>query len=89
MRAEILSRLAPVRADGARNAIAGAIDEFGDQQAAVVDRAGHGHPPLRHRLETDAAVIRFVADQNDQAMAFCLRIPERAIEQHAPDAAAA
>src|SRR5215218_1024264 len=84
-----LPRLAPVRANGAGDIVEGAVDQFGDQEAAVIDRPGHGHPSLRYRLEADAAVIGFVADQNDQAMALFLGIPERAIEQHAPDAAAA
>src|SRR3954471_5136675 len=80
------ARLAPVRADRAGNAVEGAVDEFSDQEAAVIHRAGHGRPSLRNRLETDAAVIGFVADQNNQAMALLFRILQRAIEQHAPDA---
>src|SRR4029079_8153009 len=84
-----LARLAPVRANRAGDAVEGAIDEFCDQETVVVDRAGHGCPPLRDDLEADAAVVGFVADQNDEPMALCLRVFQRAVEQHAPDAAAA
>src|SRR5687768_17456332 len=53
----LLLRHAPVRADRAGNIRERAFNEFGNQKAAVVDRARHGHQTLRNRLETDTAVI--------------------------------
>src|SRR3954452_6546566 len=82
-----LPRLAPVRPDIAGDAIEGAFDQFRYQQTAVIDRTRHGRPSLRYDLEADAAVIGFVADQNDEAMGLGLGILQRAIEQHAADAA--
>ena len=84
-----LARLAPVRPDIAGDALERALDQFHDQQAAVIDRTRHGRPPLRNGLEADTAVIRFVADQDDEAMALGLGVLQRAVEQHAADAAAA
>src|SRR5215204_3781226 len=82
-----LPRLAPVRPDIAGDAFEAALDQLCYQEAAVIDRTRHGRAPLRYDLEADAAVIGLVADQNDQAMALGLGIPQRAIEQHAADAA--
>ena len=89
LRSPALSRHAPVRPDRSGNIRERAIDEFGHQQAAVVDRSRHGRPALRNGLEADAAVIGFVADQHHEAMPFCFGILQRAIQQRAADAAAA
>src|SRR5262245_17809104 len=83
-----LLRLAPVRPDRAGDAVERAFDEFGDQHAAVIDRARHGHPALCHHLETDAAIIELVADEDDEAVSGLLRIRQRVVEQRTPHAAA-
>src|SRR6478736_2078 len=82
-----LPRLAPIRPDRAGYVVEGAVDQFGDQQAAVIDRPRHRRPALRNRLEADAAVIGLVANQDDEAMPLRLGIAQRTIEQHATDAA--
>src|SRR5690349_6156475 len=84
-----LLHLAPDRPDLAGDAVERAVGQLGHQQAAVVDRAGHGRPALRHRLEADAAVIGLVADEEDEAMSGLLRVRQRAVEQRAADTAAA
>src|ERR1700757_4651308 len=80
------AREIPIRADRAGHAVECAAGQLGDQQAVVVDRAGHGCPALRHASEADAAVIGLVADQQDETVPLCLRIAQRAIEQRTPDA---
>src|SRR4051812_16309342 len=84
-----IPRLAPVRPDIAGDILERALDQFRDQEAAVVNRARHDRPPLRHGLEADAAVIGLVAYQDDEAMPLRLGILQGAVEQQASDAAAA
>src|SRR4029450_6771287 len=81
-----LPRLAPVRPDIAGDTVEGALHQFRDQQAAVIDRTRHDRAPLRYDLEADPSVIGFVADQDHQAMALDLGVLQRAIQQHAADA---
>src|ERR1700732_1627931 len=47
----------------------------------MVYRSRHRHPALRDLLEADAAVVGLIADQQHQAMAFRLGVPQRVIEQ--------
>src|SRR5262245_65430073 len=82
-----LVRLAPIRPDRAGDAIERAFDQFGHQQPTVVDRARHGYPALRHRLEPDAAVIGLVADEEDETVSRLPGVIQRAVEQRAADAA--
>ena len=51
----------------------------------IVHRSRHGGPPLRNRLESDAAVIRLVADQQHEPVTSCFRVFQRAIKQRAAD----
>ena len=60
---ELLFRDVPIRADRTGHTVERTIDEFGEQQTAIVDRAGHDRPSLGDGLESDAAIIGFVTDQ--------------------------
>src|SRR5262249_43918007 len=78
-----------IRPDRTRHAVKGAFHQFGQQQTGWIDRARHDRAPTRNGLEAAFLVIIFVADQNDQAMAFVLGLLERAFDQGLPDAAIA
>src|ERR1700733_7422874 len=86
---ELLSRDVPIRTDGAGHTVECAIDEFGEQEPAVVDRAGHGRPSLGDGLEADPAIISFVTDQEHETVPPGLRVTKRAFEQQTSDPAAA
>src|ERR1043166_5986114 len=85
----LCSREVPVRTDRTGHAFKSTGDEFGDENTVVVDRSGHDGPALWHPLESDAAVIIFVAAQHHQAMLAGPGVVHRAFEQLPADAAAA
>src|SRR5215469_5007679 len=78
-----------IRSDRTRNAVKGAFHQFGKQQTGRIDWTRHDRAPTRNALEAAFLVVSFVADQNDQAMAFVLRLLERAFDQGLPNAAIA
>src|SRR6516162_3833918 len=78
-----------IRPDRTRHALKGAFHQFGKQQTGRIDRARHNRAPTRNALEAAFIVVSFVADQNDETMAFVLGLPERAFDQGLPDAAIA
>src|ERR1700722_2288085 len=79
----------PLRPHRTGHALKGAIDELGDQKPRRIDRAGHDGAPRRHALEAGFAVIRLVADQDDELVALRGRFLERALDQGLADAALA
>src|SRR5580704_16653549 len=54
---QLLLRDVPIRADRAGHTVERTIDEFGNEETAIVDRAGHGRPSLGNGLETSATII--------------------------------
>src|SRR5580692_4728983 len=79
----------PLRPHRTGHALKGAIDELGDQNPRRIDRAGHDGAPRRHALEAGFAVIRLVADQDDELVPLRRRFLERALDQGLADAALA
>src|SRR5579871_5508735 len=59
----------PFRAYLPRHAFKGAFGEFGDKKPGRVDRPRHNRTSQRHRFEARFAVIRLVANQDDQLVA--------------------
>ena len=59
----------------------------GDQKPRRIDRTGHGRASRRYRLEAALAIIRLVADEDNQPMAFSTRFLERTFDQGLPDTA--
>src|ERR1700753_3686681 len=49
-----------------RHAVKGALGEFGDQKPGRIDRPRHHSAFRRHGFETGLAIVRLIADQDDQ-----------------------
>src|SRR3569623_986103 len=80
-------RVIPIRAYRTGHALEGAVYQFAHQKPCRVHRARHGRSPVRNLLEAHAAVIGLVPNQHDEAMAFGLRLIQRALHQRMRDAA--
>src|SRR5881394_1575101 len=79
----------PIRANGPAYPRKRPLFELRHQHARRIDRTLQRHLTFRHALEAGLLVIRLIADQHDELMAFFLRVLERARHQHLPDAALA
>src|SRR5579862_1943105 len=79
----------PLRPHWTGHAVKRAIDELGDQKPRRIDRAGHDGASRRHALEAGFAVIRLVADQEDELVALRRRFLQRPLDQGLADAALA
>jgi hypothetical protein len=77
------------RADRSRYSVKGAVTELGDQEPLRIDRTGHDDTARRNAFETALSIIRLVADQDHQPMAFAAGLFERAGDQSLTDAAIA
>ena len=68
----------PFRQDWPGHAVEGAVQEFGDQKPCWIDRARHHGAAGRNALEAAPAVIRLVADQDDETVTLGARGLKRA-----------
>src|SRR5208283_2452003 len=59
-------KILKIRPDRSGNALEGAVAQLGDEKPPRIDRAGHDGAAERHRLESSLAVIRLVADEDDE-----------------------